>query len=81
MPREITTKDEVEKLLPEVREIRLVRGKMKKNDEGEKDKNKDDETNPVKLKLRTERTLYTFKTTEEEAQALIKGQKIDVVEF
>ncbi len=35
----------------------------------------------VKLKLRTKALLYTFKTTEDEAEALIKGQKAEVVEF
>ncbi len=36
----------------------------------------------VKLKLRTPTMLYTYVTTEDEAQDLIKGLKdIDVVEF
>ncbi len=65
MPRQIGSKDEFEKLLPQAREIRLVKGK-------------DDQ---VKLKLRTDGMLYTFKTTEEEAQALVKGQKVEVVEY
>ena len=35
----------------------------------------------AKVKLRTKGALYTFKTTSEEADALIKGTKIPVVEF
>lgn len=35
----------------------------------------------AKVKLRTEKALYTFKTTSEEADALIKGTKTPVVEF
>jgi ribosomal L38e-like protein len=34
-----------------------------------------------KLKLRTKKGLYTFKTTEEEIESLIKGIKTPVVEF
>jgi hypothetical protein len=78
MPRELASKEEVEKLLPEAQEIRLVRGKKKKV---KNDKDEVEGDQQVKMKLRTERTLYTFKTTEAEAQAIIKGQKIDVVEF
>ena len=65
MPRQIATKEELEKFLPEAREIRLVKGKG----------------DQVKLKLRTDEMLYTFKTTEEEAQTLIKGQKLEVIEY
>ena len=35
----------------------------------------------AKVKLRTDERLYTFKTTAAEADALIKGTKVPVVEF
>jgi hypothetical protein len=35
----------------------------------------------AKIKLRTEGRLYTFRTTGAEADALVKGLKIPVVEF
>jgi hypothetical protein len=35
----------------------------------------------AKIKLRTEGWLYTFRTTGAEADALVKGLKIPVVEF
>ena len=35
----------------------------------------------AKLKLRTREALYTFKTTSEEADTLVKGIKTPVVEF
>ena len=35
----------------------------------------------AKVKLRTKSALYTFKTTGEEADALVKGTKVPVVEF
>lgn len=35
----------------------------------------------AKVKLRTAEALYTFKTTSEEADAMIKGAKVPVVEF
>ena len=35
----------------------------------------------AKLKIRTPKQLYTFKTTEEEAEEMIKGTKTPVVEF
>jgi hypothetical protein len=35
----------------------------------------------AKVKLRTKDTLYTFKTTSDEADAMIKGTKTPVVEF
>lgn len=64
MPRQINSKEELEKILPTATEIRLVKG--------------DDQ---VKLKLRTKTLLYTFKTTEDEAEALIKGQKAEIIEY
>jgi hypothetical protein len=35
----------------------------------------------VKVKIRGNGYLYTLKTTEEEAEALIKGAKVDVIEY
>ena len=35
----------------------------------------------AKVKLRTPEVLYTFKTTSEEADSLVKGTKAPVVEF
>ena len=35
----------------------------------------------AKIKLRTKEGLYTFKTTSEEADSLVKGTKTPVVEF
>jgi hypothetical protein len=35
----------------------------------------------AKIKLRTKAALYTFKTTSEEADALVKGTKVPVAEF
>ena len=35
----------------------------------------------AKVKLRTAKALYTFKTTSEDADSLIKGTKTPVVEF
>jgi hypothetical protein len=35
----------------------------------------------VKLKLRTSKILYTYITTESEAEELLKGLKIEAVEF
>lgn len=35
----------------------------------------------AKVKLRTKTGLYTFKTTSEEADSLVKGTKTPVVEF
>jgi hypothetical protein len=35
----------------------------------------------VKLKIRTRDLLYTFKTTNEDADSLIKGLKVEVLDF
>ena len=35
----------------------------------------------AKVKLRTKEALYTFKTTGEEADSLVKGAKVPVQEF
>jgi hypothetical protein len=40
---------------------------------------RDEET--AKVKIRTKRRLYTFKTTGEEADVLLKGVKVPVVKF
>ncbi|MDG6986606.1 MAG: hypothetical protein JRN71_02455 [Nitrososphaerota archaeon] len=56
MPKEITGKDQFEKLLGDATEVRVSR-----------------EGDQAKVKLRTRDTLYTFKTTSEEADALVKG--------
>ena len=37
--------------------------------------------NVVKLKLRTPKTLYTFKTTSDKAEELLKGLEIERVEL
>jgi len=35
----------------------------------------------AKVKLRTKNALYTFRTTTEEADAMVKGMKVPVVEL
>ncbi len=35
----------------------------------------------AKVKLRTKEALYTFRTTTEDADSLVKGLKVPVVEF
>ena len=35
----------------------------------------------AKVKVRTKKGLHTFKTTPDEAEALVKGLKVPVVEF
>ncbi len=35
----------------------------------------------AKVKLKTKDALYTFKTTSDEADSLVKGAKVPVVEF
>jgi hypothetical protein len=64
VPKEITGKDQFEKLLGDATEVRVSR-----------------EGDQAKVKLRTRDTLYTFKTTSEEADALVKGIKKPVTEF
>ena len=64
MPREMTSKEELEKLMKSASEIRVSR-----------------HGDSAKVKLRTKGGLYTYKTTVEEADALVKGTKIPVVEF
>ena len=64
MPKEISSKEEFQKLAEDATEIRVARS-----------------GDQAKVKLRTSGALYTFKTTSEEADALIKGTKTPVVEF
>ncbi len=85
MPREIKTREEFEKLLPSATEIRVVKGRGR-GPKGKADGSKDDEeaateAPPTKIKIRTGNQLYTFKTTEEDAQSLVKGTKTPVVEY
>ncbi len=64
MPKQISTAEEFEKLLPDAREIRVVKSK-----------------DGVKLKLRMEDALYTFKTTQEQADSLTKGVKTPIIDY
>ncbi|MDA4121501.1 MAG: hypothetical protein OK404_03730 [Thaumarchaeota archaeon] len=64
MPRELKTKEAVEKLLDAATELRV----SKTGDS-------------AKVKLRTKEALYTFKTTPEEADSIVKGAKVPVQEF
>ena len=64
MPKEITAKEQFQKLLGEATEVRVAH----KGDQ-------------AKVKLRTKGALYTFKTTSEEADAMVKGTKAPIVEF
>ena len=86
MPREIKSREEFEKLLPSAIEIRVVRSRASRSEEKKGDNSKDDdeevsEAPETKIKIRTSNQLYTFKTTEEDAQALVKGTKTPVVEY
>jgi hypothetical protein len=65
MPLEIRSKEIMETLIPQATEIRVAKGK------GDK----------VKLKLRTPKALYTYKTTADEAAALTKGLKTPIFDF
>ncbi len=64
MPKEITSKEQFEKLLESATEVRVSRS----GDE-------------AKVKLRTKEALYTFKTTAEDADSMVKGTKVPVTEF
>ena len=64
MPKEISSKEELAKLLEGATEVRVVR-------DGE----------AAKVKVRRSDALYTFKTTSEEAESLVKGTKAPVTEF
>ena len=65
MPLEIRSRELLESLIPKATEIRVAKGK---GDE-------------VKLKLRTAKALYTYKTTADEAAALTKGLKTPIFDF
>ena len=65
MPLEIRSKELIESLIPKATEIRVARGKG----------------DQVKLKLRTAKALYTYKTTADEAAALTKGLKTPIFDF
>ncbi len=66
MPKEIRNSAQFEGLMSKAVELRVVR----------------QENEVVKLKLRTPDYLYTFKTTEDDADDLIKNAKeLEVVEF
>jgi hypothetical protein len=64
VPREVKSKEELEKLLEASTEVRVVRT-----------------GDAAKVKVRTGEALYTLKTTGAEADALIKGLKVPVVEY
>jgi hypothetical protein len=68
LSKQIFTSEQFEKLLPKAQECRVVRGTQ--------------EEDCVKLKLRTPEYLYVYKTTEEEAQSLIKKLKdVQLLEY
>jgi hypothetical protein len=86
MPKEIKSREEFEKLLPSATEIRVVRGKVAGSDGKKSDDSKDDTTEgaevvQTKIKIRTIDQLYTFKTTDDEVQSLVKGSKAEVIEY
>lgn len=65
MPLQIRSKEQAESLLEKATEIRVVEGK-------------DDS---VKLKMRTQKGLFTYVTNKEEAAALTKGLKTPIIDF
>jgi len=65
MPAEIRSKGELDKLLDKATEVRVVKGKG----------------DAVKVKLRTPKMLFTFKTTADEAAALTKGLKTPIIDY
>ena len=65
MPLEIRSKDEAEKLIEKATEVRVVKGKG----------------DSVKVKMRTPKALYTFRTTEAIASAMTKGLKTPIIDF
>jgi len=86
MPKEIKSREEFDKLLPLAIEIRVLRprgaaSKDKKAGQSEEGQSGEGETVPTKVKIRTAKQLYTFKTTEEEVETLVKGTKVEVVEL
>ena len=85
MPREIKSKEEFDKILPLALEIKVVRsrgsGSKGKKDEESKDDEAEKGDLAAKVKIRTRRQLYTYKTTEAEVDSLVKGTKVEVVEY
>jgi sRNA-binding carbon storage regulator CsrA len=65
MPLEIRSRDEAEKLIEKATQIRVVKGKG----------------DSVKVKMRTPKALYTFRTTEAIADAMTKGLKTPIIDF
>jgi hypothetical protein len=65
MPLEIRSKEEADKLIEKATEVRVVKGKG----------------DVVKLKMRTPKALYTFKTNEATAAAMTKGLKTPIIDF
>jgi hypothetical protein len=65
MPLEIRSKEEADKLIEVATEVRVVKGKG----------------DSVKLKMRTPKALYTFKTTEAIASGMTKGLKTPIIDF
>ncbi len=65
MPLQIRSKEEIEKMIDTATEVRVVKGKG----------------DSVKVKLRTPKALYTYVTTEAEADALTKGLKTPIIDF
>jgi hypothetical protein len=64
LPKEIKTKAEFVKLIPDALEVRVVKREEL-----------------AKVKVKTAEGLYTFKTTPDEADEIVKGVKVDVVEL
>ena len=65
MPLQIRSKEEAEALIEKATEIRVVEGKE----------------DSVKLKMRTQKALYTYVTTKDEAAAMTKGLKTPIIDF
>ena len=82
MPTELKSREEFEKLLPSATEIRIVRGRgSSSKDDSTEGGDEKGATPQTKIKIRTGNRLYTFKTTEDDVQALVKGTKATVVEY
>ena len=65
MPVQIRSKEEFESLVEKATEVRVVKG-----DGGR-----------AKVKLRTPKALYTYVTTDVEADSLTKGLKTPIIDF
>ena len=87
MPKEIKSREEFDKILPMALEIRVVRsrgsskGKKDEKDEESKEDEVEEGDLTAKVKIRTNRQLYTYKTTESEVDSLVKGTKAEVLEY